>query len=202
MRTSQCTFSLPPQVSARACGALSISLPSAPLSSFLPSSRRSHFLFFPLHLFFSKRKAKTPQQLCATRNTNCAARNNQHASRKREKERSVGRGGGKGLRAAGAPLTWQRCSGRSMRATRQAKQGKRSEPRGRGEEGRREGGEKGKGGGKRGKGGGVRGEGGGERGEGGGAACRRCAAHLAKMQRAERATRQAKQGKRSPAMVG
>ena len=60
--------SLPPQVSARACGALSISLSSAPLSSSLPSSRcgrsylrRSHFRFFPLYLLFSKRKAKTPQ---------------------------------------------------------------------------------------------------------------------------------------------
>ena len=63
--------------------------------------------------------------------------------RKREKERSVRRGGGEEkrgevLRAAGAPLTWQRCSGRSGRATRQ---GERSEPRGRGEEGRRGGGE-------------------------------------------------------------
>ncbi len=49
-----------------------------------------------LSLFFSKRKAKMPQQLYATRNslhakrnTHCAARHQQHASRKREKDKRV-----------------------------------------------------------------------------------------------------------------
>jgi hypothetical protein len=47
MRTSQAHLLCPPQVSARA-------------------------VFFPLSLFLSKRKAKMPQQLCATRNSNAA----------------------------------------------------------------------------------------------------------------------------------